>query len=89
MRVKAIDLGYYNHRRMRPEDGDKPADVFEVNDEKDFSEKWMERVKGSSKVVQSKTVKQEAREPVPISEGDKAVHTGDLKDVFNTNQKVI
>ena len=38
MRVKATQLGYYNHRRRREND------EFEIVDKKDFSKRWMEEV---------------------------------------------
>ena len=38
MKVRAIRLGYYNHRRRRENE------VFELLDEKAFSNKWMVRI---------------------------------------------
>lgn len=40
MKVRATRLGYYNHRRRRE------GDIFEITDEKAFSNKWMEAVDG-------------------------------------------
>ena len=37
-KVRAIRLGYYNEERKRE------GDVFRLNKNEDFSEKWMERV---------------------------------------------
>lgn len=38
MKVRATQLGYYGHARRRP------GDIFEVENEKQFSKKWMERL---------------------------------------------
>ena len=38
MKVKAVKLGYYKHKRRYP------GEVFELNDEKLFSQKWMKKV---------------------------------------------
>ena len=41
MKVRAIKRGYYG--RLRDPD-DEENNVFEIEDEKDFSENWMEKV---------------------------------------------
>lgn len=38
IRVKATRLGYYGIHRRRP------GDVFDIKEEKEFSEEWMEKV---------------------------------------------
>jgi 2-phospho-L-lactate transferase/gluconeogenesis factor (CofD/UPF0052 family) len=43
IKVRATELGYYDHVRRYPEMAGRPADVFIV-DAEDFSPKWMERV---------------------------------------------
>jgi len=52
MKVRAKDIGqtysgYYNYVRRRP------GDVFELIDEKDFSESWMERVPDDTPVTRA------------------------------------
>lgn len=42
MKVRAVRLGYYNHKRYRP------GAVFVLKDEKLFSSKWMEKVEDES-----------------------------------------
>lgn len=68
MRVQAIKLGYYNHARK------KPGDIFNLNDEKDFSERWM--VESKEETGKKKRDDEDLRGPVPLSKGSKAVHTG-------------
>lgn len=38
IKVRAIEMGYYDHARRRP------GDVFVIANEKAFSKRWMERV---------------------------------------------
>lgn len=57
MKVKATQLGYYNHQRRRE------GDVFQLNDEKSFSSKWMEKVEAKPKgkvETKSKATRKEA-----------------------------
>lgn len=42
IRVRALDIGFYANERRRA------GDVFTIASEKDFSEKWMERVDGKT-----------------------------------------
>lgn len=53
MKVKAKHMGYYNHRRR------KPDEVFELIDDKAFSEKWMEKVDEESQLETPKLEKVE------------------------------
>jgi hypothetical protein len=68
MRVKAIRLGYYNHKRRRE------GDIFDLLNEKHFSKHWMEKFSGKSKG--SKKVQEpeleEGEEPAG-AEGDQDV----------------
>lgn len=58
MKVRAIRLGYYNHRRRRE------GDIFELLDDKAFSEKWMEKLDGKkSKVKSVEREEQESQSP--------------------------
>lgn len=41
MKVRAKELGFYNHKRRRA------GDVFDVVDERAFSKRWMEKVDGA------------------------------------------
>lgn len=45
MRVKAISVGYYNSSLVNP------GDIFELNNEKDYSKNWMEKIEDSTAVV--------------------------------------
>ena len=56
MKVKATQLGYYNHRRRRE------GHVFEIVNEKDFSKKWMEKVDGDKPEPKPETVKETPKE---------------------------
>jgi len=58
MEVKATRLGYYGLRRRRP------GETFTIADEKDFSNKWMEKVEPEEKAVEKKPRKGEDK-PVP------------------------
>ncbi len=76
MKVRAIGevgvvIGYYNNKRVRG------GEVFVIKDEKEFSEKWMEKVDDNAK---SEKKKVEKREPVPLTEGRKAIHTGKIDE---------
>ena len=42
IRVRATDLGYYDHTRRRV------GDVFTIRNEQEFSTRWMERVSAST-----------------------------------------
>lgn len=55
MKVKAIQLGYYDMKRR------KEGDVFELLDEKDFSKKWMISLEDAKKKVVKKEVKKEEK----------------------------
>ena len=56
MKAKATKLGYYGHQRVRE------GDVFIIEDEKAFSEKWMERVEGKASSKPEKAKKEEKKE---------------------------
>jgi hypothetical protein len=43
MKVKALKLGYYDNKRRRE------GQVFDIKNEKEFSEKWMEYVEKDEK----------------------------------------
>lgn len=64
MKVRATQLGYYDHRRRRE------GDVFHLFKEEDFSAKWMELLeeaapkKKKAKKKASKKVEVEAEEEV-------------------------
>lgn len=60
MQVRALDTGYYEHKRRRE------GDLFDLRDEKDFSEKWMEAVDGAP--VTKPVVKEEPTEEVVAEE---------------------
>jgi hypothetical protein len=57
MKVQAMRLGYYSHRRRRP------GDVFRIRDKKDFSKQWMREYKGKGKV---KTLAEEDAESAAV-----------------------
>lgn len=59
IRVQATAKGYYGHRRR------KEGDVFEIESEQEFSEKWMRKV--GDNVVSSGKVPEEPRAPVALS----------------------
>lgn len=81
MKVRATQLGYYDHRRR------KPGEVFELievkgftkdpktekvspltlSPEQQFSENWMEKVDESTPVGQAPETEDGAREPAPLS----------------------
>ncbi len=42
MKVRALRLGYYNHRRRRE------GEVFELLSDKSYSDKWMEKIEGET-----------------------------------------
>lgn len=55
--VKATNLGYYGLKRR------KVGDVFEIEHEKDFSKKWMKKVKDEPESAEDKRhAKEEAAE---------------------------
>lgn len=65
MRVRATQLGYYGMERRRP------GTVFTIKSEKDFSDKWMERVDAKTSaedVPESDDEQGEEQEPQPEGE---------------------
>jgi len=58
MKVKALQLGYYEHKRRRE------GDVFDLVEEKHFSKNWMEKVDGEEP---KKSKKPDYREPQALS----------------------
>jgi len=54
MKVRAIRLGYYNHKRRRE------GEIFELLDDKSFSNKWMEKLEGATRKAKPKVVADEA-----------------------------
>ena len=72
MEVKAIKLGYYDHKRRRV------GSVFELKDAKDFSEKWMIKVPpGTASDIPEP---EQPREPAALSSGaSAALHTGKIE----------
>lgn len=59
MRVKAKALGFHDNKRRRP------GTIFEIKSEKEFSQKWMEKVDDVAVVAQKKKIqKQEVVEDV-------------------------
>lgn len=64
MRVKATQLGYYNHRRQRE------GVIFDLLKESDFSEIWMERLEAKPEKVKAKvkSKKKEAEVELPSDE---------------------
>jgi hypothetical protein len=65
MKVRALSLGYYNHKRR------KEGEVFDIADKQAFSEIWMEKVGGDA--VSAKSVKEGEREPQSFSANSPAV----------------
>ena len=58
MKVRAIRLGYYNHKRRRE------GEIFELLDDKSFSNRWMEKLEGATPKAKPKVVEeQEAQSP--------------------------
>lgn len=62
MKVRAIRLGYYNHKRRRE------GEIFEVLDDKAFSKVWMEKIgeapKPKPKASPKEPVSQDSSEEV-------------------------
>lgn len=52
MKVRATQLGYYNHKRWRE------GTEFEIVAEKDFSKKWMVKVDGEQPLPKPTPVKE-------------------------------
>jgi hypothetical protein len=61
MKVRATKLGYYNHRRRRENE------IFELTDEKQFSNRWMERL-DDKPAKASKPAKEEPKAQEPSEE---------------------
>lgn len=55
MLVKAIRMGYYDHKRR------KEGDVFQLDSKDDFSEKWMKAVKQHEVHEEEKPVEVKAK----------------------------
>ena len=63
MKVKATKTGFYGFVRVYE------GDVFEIEDEKAFSSKWMEKIDGRTKKAQSeKATEPKAESPVAARE---------------------
>jgi len=63
MKVRAIRLGYYNHRRRRE------GEIFELLDDKAFSNKWMESLEEETPKVKPKA----KRDPVAQSPSEEVI----------------
>lgn len=72
MLVRATQVGYYDHKRRYPvEATHKNAGVpFELNDTKAFSDRWMERVSGTSG---KPAARPSPAAPSPLPTGDQSV----------------
>lgn len=55
MQVKAIKMGYYNHKRVRE------GAEFTIKNEKEFSDKWMEKLDEDEAPVPAKKGKAKAK----------------------------
>lgn len=65
MKVKAKKLGFYDMKRRYPEMDGNPADIFELESENHFSEKWMEKLDPTYEAkVKSSSKKKEVAEKV-------------------------
>ena len=60
MLVKATSIGYWDLKRRRP------GDVFRLNDQAEFSPKWMEELEEEEEEAPRRRVEQ-PRKPVPMS----------------------
>lgn len=68
MKVRATRFGYFGKSRQRP------GDVFEIQDETQFSKNWMEKV-AEDVPVEKAEVKVDKREPVALSKVGKEKST--------------
>lgn len=67
MKVRATKLGYYNHRRRREND------VFELMDEKAFSNRWMEKVEGEDSAPEPKPKAEKKAPEAPAASSSEEV----------------
>lgn len=64
MKVKALQLGYYDLLRR------KPGEVFELFEESHFSKRWMEKVSGDAPVARRGRPPKAAIQPKPAESLD-------------------
>jgi hypothetical protein len=87
MLVKATRLGYYGDKRVRE------GATFYINSEKEFSSKWMKKVKTSRSKIQEESFDEadetDALPPKKKRGGGKEEVLTDLNQVENDDQNVI
>lgn len=66
MQVKAIMTGYYDHKRRRA------GDIFTIENEKQFSKKWMERLDSVPSEMRASKSRKAAKVEAPAEEASDA-----------------
>jgi hypothetical protein len=73
IRVQATELGFYGGRRIRF------GDVFTLKSEKEFSERWMRKLKPGERPLEADALAGELGVPAPAGEDPEATPPGPAK----------
>jgi hypothetical protein len=76
IKVKAIGLGFFGKRRVRP------GTVFILSDEKQFSKRWMEKVEADKPAPKEPAASEPAPEVEPVPEKGKGKAKVKAKEVI-------